>query len=105
MDGIDELIKLYGAEEPKRTLAPKENDKQFRDFFTQKGFKVNRTFGKAINKGSLHPYGLAADIDFNGKSDDEIGDLVEAALQKGYRVFDERVKQPGVKQTGPHLHF
>ena len=80
MDGIDELIKLYGAEEPKRTLAPKENDKQFRDFFTQKGFKVNRTFGRAINKGSLHPYGLAADIDFNGKSDDEIGDLVESAL-------------------------
>ncbi len=105
MDGINDLIKLYGAEEPKRTLAPKENDKQFRDFFTQKGFKVNRTFGRAINKGSLHPYGLAADIDFNGKSDDEIGDLVESALQKGYRVFDERIPQKGVKQTGPHLHF
>lgn len=106
-DIFDDLAEEYlsGSSTPKRINAPNQSDKDFRDFFTQRKFKVNRTFGKAINPGSLHPYGLAADVDINGKSDDEIGALVEDALNNGYRVFDERVKQPGVKQTGPHLHF
>jgi hypothetical protein len=111
--GLDALAGEYGVAapndpppaKPKRIRAPKEDDAAFRKFFDEHGFRVNRTFGKAINKGSLHPLGLAADIDINGKSDDEIGNLVEAALKRGYRVYDERVKRPGVKQTGPHLHF
>lgn len=114
MDELDDFAKKFGLKIPEpatpeppkqRILAPKEDDKAFRGFFEGKGFKVNRTFGKAINQGSLHPYGLAADISIHGKTDDEIGDLVESALQRGYRLFDERVPKKGVKQTGPHLHF
>jgi hypothetical protein len=84
---------------------PRETDSEFRKFFTERGFGVNRTFGGAINSGSLHPSGLAADVSIKGKSVAEIFALTAAALEKGYRLFDERVKRPGVKQTGPHLHY
>jgi hypothetical protein len=84
---------------------PHETDSEFRKFFTERGFGVSRTFGGEINKGSLHPSGLAADVRIGGKSVAEIFALTAAALDKGYRLFDERVKRPGVKQTGPHLHF
>jgi hypothetical protein len=85
--------------------APAESDSEFRQFFTDMGFGVNRTYGRAINDGSPHPYGGAADIDFHGKTSEQITAMLAKALEKGYRVFDERVKAPGVKQTGPHLHI
>lgn len=84
---------------------PNETDSEFRRFFTERGFGVSRTFGGEINKGSLHPSGMAADVRIGGKSVAEVFALTAAALEKGYRLFDERVKRPGVKQTGPHLHF
>lgn len=84
---------------------PKENDAEFRRFFQERGFSVNRTFGAALNEGSLHPSGLAADISIAGKKVADIFLLTAAALEKGYRLFDERVKRPGVKSTAPHLHF
>lgn len=88
-----------------RIKPPKENDAEFRRFFTEAGFAVVRTFGKAINPGSLHPSGLAADISIRGKTEDDIAKLIASALTKGYRLADERKPLPGVKQTGPHLHF
>lgn len=87
---------------PKRPA--KESDEEFRKFFTDMGFSVVRTFGSAINKGSPHPFGGAADISIKGKSADQIFTLMVKALEKGYRVFDERKPAPGVKQTGPHVH-
>lgn len=84
---------------------PKETDDAFRKFFTDLGFSVNRTFGEALNKNSPHAYGGAADVSIRGKSISDIFTLMQAALQKGYRVVDERVPILGVKQTGPHLHF
>lgn len=88
----------------KATRPPKESDSEFRQFFKELGFTVVRTFGKAINEGSPHTYGGAADISVRGKSSDEIFMLMAKAIEKGYRVFDERKPQPGVKQTGPHIH-
>jgi hypothetical protein len=84
---------------------PKETDNEFRKFFQQYGFDVTRTFGGALNKGSVHPLGLAADVSVRGKSVDDISKLIAAAIEKGYRLVDERKKIPGVNQTGPHLHF
>jgi len=84
---------------------PRETDSEFRRFFEDRGFGVSRTFGAALNKGSLHPSGMAADVRIGGKSVAEVFALTAAALEKGYRLFDERQKRPGVKQTGPHLHF
>jgi tape measure domain-containing protein len=84
---------------------PKTTDSQFRKFFQDQGFEVERTFGEAINKGSLHPSGKAIDIRIGGKTEDEIAQLIAAALEKGYRLIDERVKQPGVISRGKHLHF
>jgi hypothetical protein len=83
---------------------PQETDAQFRAFFTSNGFRVVRTFGEAINTGSPHTYGGAADVSIQGKSVNEIFNLAVKALQKGYRWFDERVPAAGVKQTGPHIH-
>jgi hypothetical protein len=88
-----------------RVNPPRTNDAGFRKFFEDFGFQVNRTFGEAINKGSLHPSGKAIDISTKGKTEDEIARLIAAAIEKGYRFVDERIKQPGIKQTGPHLHF
>ncbi len=84
---------------------PKESDGEFRKFFDELGFSIVRTYGKAINDGSPHTYGGAADISIKGQSMDRIFTLMAKALEKGYRVFDERLKAPGVKQTGPHIHI
>lgn len=84
---------------------PKTTDDQFRKFFQDLGFTVNRTFGEAINKGSLHPSGKAIDISVRGKTEDDIAKLIAAAIEKGYRFVDERVKQPGIISHGQHLHF
>ena len=84
---------------------PRETDREFRRFFEEMGFSVSRTFGGKINEGSLHPSGMAADVRSRGKSVEQIFALTVKALEKGYRLFDERIKRPGVKQTGPHLHF
>lgn len=81
-----------------------ESDTSFRNFFKKHGFGVNRTYGRAINQGSPHTYGGAADINIHGKSGDELYNLMRESLLKGYRVFDERKPAPGVKQTGPHIH-
>jgi hypothetical protein len=89
----------------KRTNAPKTNDAEFRKFFEDFGFNVTRTFGDALNKGSLHPLGKAIDLSVKGKTADQIAELIAAAIEKGYRLVDERSKIPGVRQTGPHLHF
>jgi hypothetical protein len=98
--GDDYLKDLGKAKKP-----PKETDSEFRKFFQQYGFDVTRTFGGALNKGSVHPLGLAADVSVRGKSVDDISKLIAAAIEKGYRLVDERKKIPGVNQTGPHLHF
>jgi hypothetical protein len=84
---------------------PAESDREFRKFFEEMGFNVNRTYGGAVNKGSLHPSGLAADIKTNGEKIADIFALTAKALEKGYRLVDERVKQPGVKSKGPHQHY
>lgn len=94
-----------GTASGRKITPPKESDREFRQFFEEKGFEVVRTFGKSLNKGSLHPSGMAADIRTHGKSVQEIFELTAAALEKGYRAFDERLKAPGVNQTGPHFHF
>jgi len=78
---------------------------EMRRFFEEQGFVVSRTVGGALNKGSLHPMGRAADVSIRGKSIAEITNLVANAIEHGYRLFDERVKRPGVFQSGPHLHF
>jgi hypothetical protein len=98
------LPDVYGKS-PKAKKPPNETDTQFRKFFEEQGFNVTRTFGDALNKGSLHPLGLAADVSVRGKSTDDIAKLIAAAIEKGYRLVDERKKIPGVYQTGPHLHF
>lgn len=84
---------------------PTENDREFRKFFEDLGFHVNRTFGEAINKGSLHPSGMAADIKTQGEKIADIFALTAKALEKGYRLVDERVQQPGVQSKGPHQHY
>lgn len=85
-------------------------EQEMRKTFEELGFTVVRTFGQAINKGSLHPKGLAIDLSIKKKS---IEDLFEAAIvgiQKGWQLVDERVPRIGkggkpIKQTGPHFHF
>ncbi len=102
-DGVPSGIRAAGG--GTRRKPPAETDDEFRRFFTEQGFTVSRTFGNAINKNSLHPSGMAADVSIRGKRIEEIFELTVKALEKGYRLFDERLKQPGVKQTGPHLHY
>jgi hypothetical protein len=96
-----DLPDVYG----KKTKPPKTTDAEFRKFFTDQGFEVSRTFGEAVNKGSLHPSGKAIDIKIGGKTEDEIAKLIANAIEKGYRFVDERVKQPGIISHGQHLHF
>jgi hypothetical protein len=103
--GYGSLDDEDGAGTGKVKKPPKENDSDFRRFFNERGFDVTRTFGKEINEGSLHTSGLAADVRTRGKKIEDIFALTAAALEKGYRLFDERVKRDGVKQTGPHQHY
>lgn len=115
--GVNRLVKFGGTiggpktpsapgmDTGKTKKPPKESDAAFRDFFEDRGFSVNRTFGRAINKGSLHPSGMAADVNIAGKSPEEIFSLVADAIEKGYRFYEERLPRKGVKQTGAHLHF
>ena len=94
-----------GGTKAGKAIRPKvESDAEFRKFFSELGFNVVRTYGRAINAGSPHTYGGAADLSIRGKSSDEIFMLMVKSLEKGYRVFDERKPAPGVKQTGPHVH-
>ncbi len=82
-------------------------DKQFREFAKEIDFKVNRTFGGAINSGSKHPLGLAGDLSIKGKSVEEIVNALAQGIQKGFRAVDERFVGAiaGVKSTGPNAHF
>jgi hypothetical protein len=66
-----------GAKKP-----PKESDDQFRKFFEEQGFHVTRTFGDELNKGSLHPLGLAADVSVRGKTEDEIANACRRVYRK-----------------------
>ncbi len=75
-----------------------------RSFIEQRGFTVTRTKGAAINKGSLHPLGLAADISIKGKTPAQLEQLISELIGAGYRVVDERKPIPGIKQTAPHIH-
>lgn len=57
----------------------------------------------------IHATGRALDVGMNSndkKTADEIGQFVAAAIQKGFRVVDERVKIAGSPHwTAPHLHI
>ncbi len=81
-------------------------DKQFRGIAEEFGFQVSRTVGKAVNKGSLHPLGLAGDLAVKGKTDLESFNVIAAFLEKGFRVIDERVVGAfkGITSTGPNIH-
>lgn len=85
---------------------PKETDKAFRQFFEEMGFTVNRTFGGAVNTGSPHPYGGAADLSVKGKAIGEIFGMMVRSIEKGYRIVDESGSKPapGIKRTGPNVH-
>jgi hypothetical protein len=82
----------------------KMNEAGLRQFIESRGFNVSRTFGAALNKGSLHPFGLAADISIKGKSQTEQEQIIAQLLAAGYRVVDERRPIAGIKQTAPHIH-
>jgi hypothetical protein len=86
--------------------APKESDAEFRKFFDELGFKVNRTFGGAINSGSPHPSGGAADLSVKGKTISDIFTVMARSIEKGYRIVDESGAKaaPGIKRTGPNVH-
>lgn len=107
-DWATKAKKPFGGFDPEaggsKIKPPKETDREFRQFFNELGFNVVRTFGEALNKNSPHTYGGAADISIKGKNINDIFVLMAKSLEKGYRVFDERLPQPGVKQTGPHIH-
>ena len=81
-------------------------DKQFREIADEFGFTVSRTFGKAVNKGSLHPSGNAGDLSVAGKTNEQAFNVIAAFLEKGLRVIDERVVGAfkGIKSTGPNIH-
>lgn len=96
------IINAPLSETPKED---KRTEKDLRSFVESNGFTVNRTFGKKINEKSLHPFGLAADVKIQGKSQAEIEGIIQKALENGYRVVDEREPIKGIKQTGPHLHL
>jgi hypothetical protein len=112
-DYADRFNLPSGSSGPYNTAPPKKPKKpaavpgeaEMRRFFSEMGFTVTRTFGDALNKGSLHPLGKAADISIRGKTEEQITNLIAAAIEHGYRLFDERIKRAGVYQTGPHLHF
>lgn len=93
----------------KKVSAPKVpagGEPAMRRFFEEElGFRVNRTFGRAINTGSMHPAGKAIDVAHNGVPENELVRRIALAIEKGYQFVDERVKRKGIKQTGPHLHF
>ncbi len=80
---------------------------EMRKTFQELGFHIERTFGKSINEGSLHPAGKAIDLGFAGKSKEEIVNALAVGLEKGWRLVDERIvgAYPGIKSTGPNIHF
>lgn len=85
-------------------------EQDMRKTFEELGFEVKRTFGKAINKGSLHPAGKAIDLRIHGKTTEELFKAAIVGINKGWQLVDERVPRVGkngkpIKQTGPHFHF
>ena len=77
-----------------------------KSFAEKQGFVVTSTTGGKHNEGSLHPKGLAIDIRTQGKTEEEIQALIEAAVKQGFGVRDERTHPPGQKiWGGPHLHL
>lgn len=89
-----------------RPTVAKGGEQQMRRFFDEElGFDVNRTYGRAINPGSMHTSGRAIDVNHRGIPTEELVRRIALAIEKGYQFVDERVKRKGIKQTGPHLHF
>lgn len=85
-------------------------EQEMRKTFEELGFKVVRTFGKAINEGSLHPKGLAVDLSVKNKNVEDLFQAAIVGINKGWQLVDERVPRVGkdgkpIKQTGPHFHF
>jgi hypothetical protein len=84
-------------------------EQDMRKTFSELGFTVVRTFGKEINKGSLHPKGLAIDLSIKKKSTEDLFQAAIVGINKGWQLVDERVPRTGkngkIKQTGPHFHF
>lgn len=85
-------------------------EQEMRKTFQELGFTVVRTFGQAINKGSLHPLGKAIDLSVKNKTVEDLFRAAIVGIQKGWQLVDERVPRVGkngkpIKQTGPHFHF
>lgn len=87
--------------------AKNTDDRGYKDliaFAKSQGFAVTSGFRTKGTTGA-HAAGIAADISVKGKSGQEIAEFIVAALKKGFRIFDERVKSSSSPYwTGPHLH-
>ena len=92
----------------KRRTAISKDDRTFRDlqeFTKSMGFTPGSSTGGGHNEGSLHYSGKALDIRTKDKTPQQIAEFIAAALEKGFRIVDERVRpKPGSKWTGEHLH-
>ena len=88
--------------------AANTDDRRWRDiqeFAQEQGLTVTSGFRTKGTTGA-HAAGIAADIRTTGKTTDEIGQFVATAIEKGFRVVDERVKIANSPfWSGPHLHL
>jgi hypothetical protein len=106
--GIGDGETSGGGDRQKRSLAgdkAPDSWREIKEFAESMGFTM--TSGKRPylkNKTSPHPLGFAADIRTRDKSEDQIGAFVAAALEKGFRIVDERRFKASADTSGPHLH-
>lgn len=101
----DDISNLGGTGRKRKALS--EDERNYRDlkrFVEGEGFSVTSTTGGSHMKGSMHYVGKAVDVSVRGKTVDEIARIIAEALEKGFRVVDERVKRTK-EWSGPHLHL
>lgn len=97
-----------GGGRGRRRQALTKDDRSFRDlvaFGKSMGFDITSTTGGKHNRGSIHGIGKAVDFRTKNKTDQEVAEFIAAAIKKGFRIVDERVRpRKGAVWSGPHLH-
>ena len=102
--GLDDFF----SEKKKATRARERKTEldKLKEFIKEWEFTITSTTGGRHNAGSLHGLGRAADVSVQGKTEQEIRNLMEAARSAGYGVRDERTRPAGqAVWSGPHLHL
>lgn len=95
------------------TLAPSDQPgsgtplSQLENFANVEGLKITSTTGGHHNPGSLHYQGRAIDVSVNGLSPQRIQQVMQDAINSGFKAIKELYTGNGPygQSSGPHLHI